>query len=187
MSDKNNKKNKRKTAARNAAKSDKKSNPQTPRSESAIRADIADVFARHAAEQPDIDIAATDAIAEIRARNLPIELVTSIVHDYATVRINRARGVMRTSLRGAALGDERLIASTQAGRWAWLTHYMVGSKPLGECNSEELFASAKRKREMADGMTNAAKFEERVARKIGDRLVREVLDENAIQRIQKSA
>lgn len=175
------------TAGRNAATTCNTNTLPMPRSESAIRSDIAEVFARHAAQTPEIEQAATDALAEIKERNLPIELVTSIVMDYATVRINRARGAMRTSLRGAAIGDERRIASVTAGQWAWLTHYMVGSKPLGECDAEDLFASAKRKREMSDGLASAAWFEETVAGKIGEHLVREVLSEQAIAKIQKSA
>lgn len=156
------------------------------RPESSIRADIAAIFNDHAERTPDVPTAAANAIAEIRAKNLPLELVTTLVQDYAQIRINRSRGVMRTSLRAASIGDEKRIASVAAGGWAWLTHYTVGSKTLGDCDAEDLIASAARKRDMAKGMSQAAQFEETVAKRIGNKLVREVLTDAAIEKINKT-
>lgn len=156
------------------------------RPESSIRADIAAIFNDHAERTPDVPTAAANAIAEIRAKNLPLELVTTLVQDYAQIRINRSRGVMRTSLRAASIGDEKRIASVAAGGWAWLTHYTVGSKTLGDCDAEDLIASAARKRDMAKGMSQAAQFEDTVAKRIGNKLVREVLTDAAIEKINKT-
>jgi hypothetical protein len=170
---------------RNVAKQEKTAKTDKPRSESSIRAEIAEIFARHA-ESGDIDDAAQAAINEISDRGIPIELTSSIILDYARTRVCRAQGVMRTALRAGQHGDERKAAIVNASGWTWLSNYFVNGVPLCDCGADELRRSAAKKREMAYGMNNAAEFESRLADRVGNKTVRMVFSDQQVQKIHDS-
>lgn len=160
--------------------------PAPPRSESSIRSEISLIFSECAEQIPDVSEAATRAIEIIRDRQLPVMLVESIVHDYASIRIHQKRSQVRVTLRKAADGDEASIARALAGRRTWLDSYMVGGKPLRECNRDDLLLAAKNLERTIDGFKHAATFYRKLAEKIGDSTVGATMTETEIANLDRS-
>ncbi len=156
-----------------------------PRSESLVRLELLEIYQRHAAETDDTTQAAHNAIDEIRNTTLPLELADAIIFDYSRIRITGARADTRYTLKMAAKGDERAIASVKASQETWLDGYFVGGKRLRNCNADDLIASADSKKSMADGLLTAHTFERTLAASIGSRTVGEVMTDKQIQRLWK--
>ena len=156
-----------------------------PRSESSIRSEISAIFAECAERLPEVDEAATEAVSIIQKRGIPIMLVSSIVHEFAAVRIHSKRAAIRQTLRKAADGDEASIARVAAG-YSWLRMYMVGGKPLGMCNREDLEDAARRLDTVVEGFKHSAAFFRAIARKIGNRTVSEVLTDQEVAAVDRS-
>lgn len=155
------------------------------RSESQIRIELLEIYQRHAAETDDATKAAHNAISEIQSTTLPIEMVNAIILDYSRIRITGARADARYTLKMAAKGDEKAIASVKASQETWLDGYFVGGKRLRNCTADDLIASADSKKSMADGLLTAHTFERTLAASIGSRTVGEVMTDKQIQRLWK--
>lgn len=161
-------------------------NPESaPRSESQIRLELLEIYQRHALEADDTTQAAHNAISEIRTTTLPLELADAIILDYSRIRITGARADARYTLKMAAKGDEKAIASVKASQETWLDGYFVGGKRLRNCTADDLIASANSKKSMADGLLTAHTFERTLAASIGSRTVGEVMTDKQIQRLWK--
>jgi len=112
-----------------------------------------------------------------------------LIKDAILMHIHVSRHSAKVSARNAELnGASPSITHryrTTIAKMGFLRTYMVGKKRLADCTKKDLALSIEAKEASANGLKREAAFEKKIAKMIGDKIVKDVLSDDQAHAIFK--